>query len=338
MAPQFFVYTVLKHIADELGIRIGGEIMEVEELSRMTFFNTVCLNDWQNEQPGAVPGNTTIKWSSHLPDISLRDFFKEFSKLFNQKIIYKANSNLLYFEERTRILDKTPEQHLRRNVVKYTTKFREQRLFSLRYRYNSSDLNYATDDWTGTLEGVDGGDGAKPINCEISTLPMRSGFTEVDINHREFLGDSDNSWFPGNMLRPVSGLSLNDEVPLQFLIYRGKAGYPAPRPAAWGPNVPLLPHLSSDLNYTNIGQSDKYTLYWQGAGGLYQTYYKRYLKALSLARVLDMDISIDAEAFSRMDPSNPQALAEFVCLIEQLEFSISISDDKVVAESQVLRL
>ncbi len=337
LVPMVFVKDLLDHICGELGISIGGQIFEDEEISRLVLFNTLALNPLINDEPGEVLANTTIDYRNHVPDITLRSFLVELAMLFNQQINYSDKQGLIVFKARTTKISSYAQDGLQWKVTQIQSLFKEERRFGLTMTVNSQDMAYADENWTGNFQNYVPNTKHQQINLGIGTLPMRYGFTEVDLNHTAYPGDDDNDWFPGEMWRPVSSLSLNDKVPLQLLFYRGKSLYQN-GPPAWS-NVPEIPQLASDLSYVpQSGPLDQYTLLITGVNGLYEVWWKKWLYALSLARVLRVRALMDADTFASLSLDNRQKITEFVCLAEKMKLKIGAMDDTAKVELQMVKL
>lgn len=333
MVPFLKVFKILQHIATEKGFSLSGELMENDEIQQLVFFNTVCLNTLAENVPGTVLPNTQIEYKRHLPEIEVVELLREIALLFNQRLDFSNNDNTLRFIPRADSL-KSPVGHkLQDKVIRMEVIHRQKRTFHLKYSYSQSDAELASDSWTGTLEGVDSEQGSETLNSSFSTLAMRNGFNDVDPAWREYPADSRmDENYPGLWWRPVSSLSLNAEVPKQFLLWR-KFHYYLGGP--WG-NDPELPQVSSDLNFNNV-EGYAQTLLWKGEGGLYQVYWREFLYTLSLAKVLRVYFLLDGMSWDRLQLLNRQGLREWVCLLETVKLDIKYQDSAVVAEAQVIK-
>lgn len=333
MVPFIKVFKVLQYIAAEKGFSLSGELMENVEIQELVFFNTVCLNTMDDNVPGTVLPNTQIEFKRHIPDIPVVDLLKAIGTLFNQRLDFSNNDNTLRFIPRVRALSSSVSQSLRDKVIRMETIHREKRTYHLRYSYSQSDAELASANWSGTLEGVDSEEGSETLTSAFSTLAMRYGFNEVDPSWEEFPGDSSmDETYPGLWWRPVSAMPLNADVPQQFLLWRKFHYYLA---GNWN-NDPQLPQVSSDLSFTNF-ENYTQTLLWQGAGGLYDVYWKEFLYTLSLAKVLRVFVLLDGQSWNRTQLLSRQALREWVCLFELVKLNLKQDDHAVIAEAQVLK-
>lgn len=337
MVPFFYVFKIMELLSEKLQVKFSGDIFSDEELSRLVFFNTVCLNQMTENVPGTVTSSTFIRYAKHLPQMTVRKLLIEFCKWFNQRMDYFPIDNTLRFTLRDKALDSPIQDDLRYKVLRVETIFNEKRTYNLRYAYLQEDVNLASSGWQETLNGVDGETGSTDLVAEFSTLPMRYGYNEVDADWREFPGDTrmKDNYF-ADYWRPVSSLGLNADVPKQWLFFRGFHEYEYP--PAGATTVPEIPLVSSNLDYVNLSGKDGYTAYWQGTGGLYATWWKRYLYALSLGRVLRVYALISGSSWNVQQLMDRQALWEYVCLIEKVELRTGADDHEVVAELQVLKL
>jgi hypothetical protein len=334
MVPFLKVFKILQHIATEKGFSLSGELMENAEIQQLVFFNTVCLNTMEENVPGTVLPNTIIEYKRHIPDIEVVALLREIALLFNQRIDYSNNDNTLRFIPRSASL-KSPIGHsLRDKVIRMEVIHREKRTYHLKYGYLQSDAELASSTWTGSLEGIESELGSETLNSSFSTLAMRYGFNEVDPAWREYPGDSRmDANYPGFWWRPASSLTLNADVPQQFLLWRKFHYYLA---GSWD-NDPELPQVSSDLSFSNF-EGYNQTLLWKGSGGLYEVHWEEFLYTLSLAKVLRVFFLLDGQSWNRSQLLGRQSLREWICLLETVKLNIKQDDQSIIAEAQVLKM
>lgn len=310
MVPFPYLFNVLNHCASELGINLAGDIFKIEELKKLVFFNTVALNDIDDN---GLPENsypTEIDIKNHLPNIKIADFLIEFAKLFNQVVIFDERSSTLNFYHREALLLSIPNETLKSKAYKEYSVFKERRTFNLGYDYNEEDVKVFQDQGIDQdiLRGVDGPPKSEDVISKISTLP---------------------TW---GKVTPISSLTLNEEVPLQFLIYRGFVQNP-------GINLDReLPASTGDLGYTPYtGNSlDQYSLLWTGTGNLYDTWWSNFLSALSLGRVIKLSLLMSYSDVLNFNPTQLYSLMHYVCLFEEL--NLIFNEGKIVAEGKALKL
>lgn len=310
MVPFPYVFNVLGYIAEELGIKISGDVFQIEELKNLVFFNTITLNSIDDQ---GLPENnypSEINIQNHLPEIKISEFLLEFAKLFNQVVSYDERTSTLTFYHRQSLLSSIPVDDLKEKAFKENLIFKERRTFNLGYQYKEEDVRIYQDEGIDQkiLEGVDGPDNSEDVYSMISTLP-----TWVEVT-------------------PVSSLELNAEVPLQFLIYRGFVQNP-------GTNLDRqYPTSTSDLTYTPYtGNSlDQYSLLWSGAGNLYDTWWKDFISALSLGRVIKISLLLSIADILKFNPTYIYSVMHYVCLFEEL--NLTFKEGKVIAEGKALKL
>lgn len=316
LCPFPYVKYNLNLIANQLGIKFGGAIWEDEEFSRMVFFNTVCLNELVNDQATGPPVNE-IRVADHVPDVTLVKLLKSIAKLFNQIIVYDDKRSLIKFINRADIIKQPVNDSLRRRVSGIGIEFEEKRLYSLMYEFNQDDISVRDQRGSGTdLSGVfENSEQSQEIEVEFSTLPTLTSGIQYDEE-------------------PISSLDLNEDVPYQFLFYRGYKVYPQ----GIMPKNPETPYVSGDLMYTPAtGYTlDSYSLAWLGNGGLYEVWWKNYLESLKLATVLKVKLSVSASELINFESIALYALHQYVGFFE--EMSASFSGDTLNVEVQFLKL
>lgn len=310
MVPFPYVINVLFHIANYFGLKLSGDFFTDSELRRLVFFNTITLNEIDSDGLPTENYPTEINIQNHLPKITIRAFFTEIAKLFNQRLSFSKNESTLYFKSRNDLLNEPPVIDYRYKVKSARLKHGERRTYNLGYDYIKEDVTIYQDQGIDPkiLEGVNSGSNSKDIDCAISTIP---------------------TWFK---ITPISSLKLNDEIPLQLLFFRGFVQNP-------GINLDRqIPASTSDLTYEPYlsGPKDNYSLLWQGEGGLYPTWWETFLSTISLGRVLRISLLMNALDIHRFHPERLYALKDYICLFETLEFTSK--EGKLLTEATVLKL
>lgn len=316
LCPFPYVKNVLMEIANELGITIAGDLINDEEFGRLVFFNTQCLNTIVDDVPQGIPVNE-IKVKNHVPDVPFSELLVGLSQLFNQIVEYDPISSVLFFTSRESLLNSAVESSLRYGTVsKVKSLYEEVRSYSLSYDFNQEDLDRIQHNGTiSDLGGIVNEEAGTKLEIAFSTLPTLQWGDPYDEN-------------------AASSLALNDDVPKQFLFFRGFKKYPM----VTSPVIPEVPYVSSDLSYTPATGStlDKYSLLWKGEGGLYEVWWARFLTALNLSSVAELELTLGLKDFKRLSAKQRIAFRESVCLIEEIKIDIKASIMRVRA--QALRL
>lgn len=337
IVPFLYVFDILGYISTDTGITFEGEIFEIDELKRMVFFNVTALNQLNDQELGTVLTNTQIFYGKHLPNITALELLKQLAVLFNQRIDYDITTNSLIFSRRDAILSSPVNQDLRDNVISQEILFNQKRTYNLSYPFVEKDVELTDGSFTETLEGIPGELNSEDIKPDFSTLPMRTGFFSVDKNFKQYSGQQALEFYwPGNHIRPVTSLNINDAPPKQFLIFRCDDHVVTNGP--WLATYPELPFLGSGLQQNSVTCNDQYTLYWQGTGGLYETYFEKYLKSLSLAKVVRLRILLNAKGWQRDSLLQRQALRDHLYILETAKINVKVNSDRMIAELTAIML
>jgi|GEM_PF-2830673 len=335
VVPFFYVLNILETVFDQLGINLKGEIFSNGEIRKLLFFNVTTLNDEDDEGLITVAANTQIIYANHIPDVTVKDLVRELATWFNQRLDFSVNDNSLTMVHRTEVFTNSISSALENRLIRIEVQHKEKRTYNLSSEYNPEDFKTLVLGWNGSLEGVDGEEGSEDISSSFGSLPMVYGFREVNPSWVQYAGDPPLSdKYPGYMWRPASPLNLNDDVPKQFLFWRGLHIYTG---GTWG-NDPELPQVSSDFNFNIPGSSFQYTTLWKGAGGLYQKWWKPYLDPLSLAKVVKLYIIMNQASFDRESLLKRQFIDNRVYLLEEGKYTVKSGEHEAVAEIVALKL
>jgi hypothetical protein len=309
MVPFPFVISVLKHIANALGFRVGGDIITDTEMQRLLFFNVKPLNDLAANSLPTSTIATEIDLANHLPETKISEFLVEFCKLFNQTILYDDANNALNFKHRPSILKEPVVGDLRYKATDLQMLYNERRTYNLAYEISKADLARFPDDPASSMRdmvGIDDVAGSTDVVSKIGVVP--------------------------NFETPYTSLILNAETPLQLFFYRG---YIQNWFSLTGDD---LPAALGNLNYTpGTGLiKDRYSLTWRGEGNLYDTWWRSFFESLKLARVVRLHLLLSNFDVLSFRSDRVYALLDFIGLFEELK--INFNGERMMVECQFLKL
>ena len=103
------------------------------------------------------------------------------------------------------------------------------------------------------------------------------------------------------------------------------------------PNIPEVPYVSCDLNYTPApGYTlDKYALTWKGTNGLHETWWAEFLSVLRLGRVLEVELVLNAKDLLTFQYLKRHSLMEDVVIFEEMK--ATIKNEQLKVKGQVLK-
>lgn len=308
LTPFLYLREFWQTLALEYGITYNSTFLQDAEINSLIIFNNKPLNipstagEFQNLFPKRIDAR------NHVPDETVEDFLVEFAKLFNLFIYYDDNTKVLSIIPRQNMLN-LPRVIYNNKLVSYNTVFKDAKTYSYRFNLNEAELN-ASEDWQGTLAGVNGPVGSDVIECKMSTLPM------WDLNTN------------GIFHLPLCTQRVGESVGMRLLFYRGLQNTNAAAPS-WGP----IPLAASDTRYTT---GFNLALTWQDNEGLYQTWYKNWEESAGAARTLKLILLLSEADLINFSPDKVYVIDGYKCLIKNLEYELGTRE--VLAEAEVLKI
>jgi hypothetical protein len=319
LVPFVYVRELWAVLLATYGIKAEGLILEDPEIQRLVFFNTKVLNkvdDVTGEFENVFSG--TITMAEHVPEWEVTKFITEFAKLFNQLVLFDADSLTLTFLPRQGTFDLPRVVLPFDKVVSYEMLFEQQKTLSLRYTYDEEERAASRSwqgtslGWRGSLAGVDGPEGSETVESALSTLPM-SAHLVGSINYMPFT---------------LSG--LNEKADGKLLIYHGKVAIFPPVGVA-----ELSSHPLASCNGVGV-VSTVQSLVWQGAPNtLTANYWDAYTTRLYPARTLKVRMWLTLAELLSFRPDRVYVIGPWRCLVKKLEYDLS--EEESLVDLEVLK-
>lgn len=308
LVPFVFLRRFWQTLTFDYGFTYNSAFLEDAEIDSLVFYNNKPLNLTNSAGEFLQSFPNKIEARNHVPDSTVEEFLVEFAKLFNLFIFYDDLSKVLTIIPRKDLLNR-PRVLWNNKLVDYRTVFEEAKTYSYKYVVDDAELT-ASEDWAGTLEGINGPSGSEVVESKVATLGM------WDFG-------SDGEWH-----EPLTTHRIGENPGIRLLFYRGLQNTYSATAPGWGP-VPLG---SSDIRYTS---GFNYALTWRDAAGLYSQWWQPWENTAGKGRTLKLTLKLTEADLLEFDPANIYVIEGWKCLVKKLEYELG--EKEVLAEVEVLK-
>lgn len=305
VVPYFYLADILGRVTEFLGFQKGGDVFSDPDIRKMVLYNINSARistyglPWVNE---ADAKGMYISAKDHVPEISIAEFLKGLSRL-GVYIVLKPSTGELLFK-------------LKRNVRKFRKIDWSDKVLNLKKIENNSyggfELKYENDDAYNRIEVAK--DTVKVGLAEEEVVVSVSSLYNTPLFYLE------------SPIMPVDFLSGNlmDENYSNLTNYTLEGGK---KP------IPLILLYQNGFNSLreNLSYKSEVTgneLILSGNRGIYSTYLKDYLLAVSGAKEIEVDLLLNNNDLSGWNDDDVIVLKSKTgvtsyCLFEQLSFDVA---------------
>lgn len=287
ITPFPYVYGVLEKIFTQYGIGLAGPVWEDTELRSLTFYNNRALDahDYVYGTNGNIvePINLwdpEIRIQDHVPDITVAELLVDFRKLFNTGFFLNEREGKMILRTAQDILDSDEIRDLDPYIAgQFPVLYDlfEGITFSSEQDPEDNLIKERPEELTDYIIPL----GREKITSGTATLLMLLR----DVQRAAALPVT---WKIPAAKQPGASLYFSQglqEATSRFLFYRGLQ----PESGA-AHDYPLGSHDTTNRNGDPTGT---YSLDWNGAAGLYDTWWKGWAEMLARARGGDIPIRVD---------------------------------------------
>lgn len=288
IAPQPFLLSVLELIAAQTDAinSFGGLFLDDAEIQELILWNNnpidlfaSYLDTIAEREDLNIQHSYQGEWNlaDMLPDVTALEIINRLINTFCLFLRYEGK--VMKLTPRKTLLTAAPEDWTDKADPAYKLDLEDIEGYSLDYDRQSDDTDIA-----GQLQRVDGGDEAIEFTAGFYTLHEKSEAITWQTVPEEDL----RTWrLPLiNEAGRSEYFDLSNAPSIRLLFWRGM------QPDAEGDLYPLATHGRYNYAGTEVGA---YSLDWQGDGGLYDAWWKEYIKLIITGRTVTVPMRLNIQ-------------------------------------------
>lgn len=314
--PYFYLCYVINNVCKWLGYQATGDFFNHPDVEKILIDNI-------NELNGTIPVTITGA-DSHLPHLTLEDFFKALIGFFNIRITLNNTSGQIVFAFKKTAIEQQKFLDLR--AYRYTVlqqNYTEPQGFTLK-----AEVDKERTDVTEITDQITFLNGKKQIDIKAGTLRMTIGLfytINYDVLSSERPG---NLWDSRSMQYRANSVNKTGikDFPLRFFFTKGISA-----------NLSGVYYPSGDIN------SDSFSLKLNGANSLFDFAHKNWLDKTNDAKTIRVSMLLPTPLIKQITDDTTLILeseggASIYCLFEKIKFTEATNTAYVLAEIDLLML
>lgn len=319
---------VLKQIFAEAGIQFQSTWLDEEEIKSLLIYNTVvegsAFGIWNPPISAIRDWPTTFDLRKHVPDITVSELLNALRNQFN--LFFNWN-----FFDNSCTLDAFRDIHRQMDAWDVTDSIigkiliepANEAIKNLQYQSESGDDQFIDESLLRLINDPAG-----------QSVDLRTGLIAMETNLDDASAQT-RSWFipttdqPGNAENYPPGVGISAPFGLRLLFYRGM------QPDSVADDYPLATPGDRKYGDVEIGGTN-YTLYPDGAKGLYNVWWKDYDNFKKNARKASCSVAIELDDILRLDLRKKVRIKDSLFYINEVQFDLGNSISP--AEFELFRL
>lgn len=295
-SPQFYVFNVLKKIAEYFGFKLDAPFFSSDEMRRLVLLNSRVLNSPKLDLDGYEDIADSYDVKKAVPDVKVADFLKSIARYFNLWIDFDLFSRVLRIRRREDLITIPTRINWQKSLLSFENEYiKNKKLnYTLKFKVDDSELSL----W----------DESNPTGISSSTWLQNpiaiADSEEIDVGMGTVLA------FPNKGYSVKVSGGIEDDLPLYLLFYRGIE--------AFAPGEYQRPFATSIKHGT-----DQLTTHWTGADNVIDKEYKIFLDRIKFMKNGRADMILDLEKILTYQPQAVYTLDRFNCIFKSLRYKIS---------------